>query len=128
MSRTKENRKVVRVQLSEPKKVVIGSIGNSLRYDLLTRNVSYTGFFLDFEKPGRFPFTPASILEVWLDLDGETIFFNGKLARVVMPDDPKAKDTGPGIAIRIVQIDRKSEDALKAFVDSNLSNLIRKSG
>jgi hypothetical protein len=128
MSRTKENRKVTRVQLATPLKVVMGSIGTPLRYDLLTRNVSYTGFFLDFEKPGRFPFTPASILEVWLDLgDGQTLFFNGKLARVVMPGDPKAVETGPGIAIRIVQIDKKSEDILRQFVDAKITNSLIKS-
>ena len=73
---------------------------------------------LDFEKPGRFPFTTASIMEIWLELEaGTTIFFNGKMARVVFPNDDAAKETGPGIAVRIVQIDAKNEKALFEFLD-----------
>lgn len=120
-SSRKENRRNVRVKLGEPLKVVMGSIGADVRYDLLTRNVSYNGFFLDFDKPGRFPFTPASIMEVWLELEGgTTVFFNGKMARVVYPNDDLAKETGPGIAVRIVQIDQKNELTLKEFVDRKI--------
>jgi len=83
-----------------------------------TRNISHTGFFLDFDKPGRFPFTPASIMEIWIELEpGSTIFFNGKMARVVFPTDPQAADTGPGIAVRIIQIDTKNERTLNDFID-----------
>lgn len=88
-----------------------------MRYEMQTRNVSYTGFFLDFEKPGRFPFTPASIMEVWLDIGDQTLFFNGKMVRKVMPGEPGSDITGPGIAVRIVQIDTKTENSLKEFVD-----------
>jgi hypothetical protein len=120
-SKRKENRRNLRLLLEEPLKVVMGSIGADVRYDLETRNISYTGFFLDFEKPGRFPFTPASIMEVWLALEPDnTIFFNGKMARVVYPSDETAKETGPGIAIRIVQIDSKNEDNLHEFISRNL--------
>ena len=115
----KENRKTKRVALKEPLKVVMCSIGAQMRYELMTRNVSINGFFLDFDKPGRFPFTPSSIMEVWLELPGNTIFFNGKMARVVKPDDPGAAESGPGIAIKIVQIDRENESILHAFVDAN---------
>ncbi len=119
MTQSRENRRVVRVRLERGLKVVMGSIGTHIRYDLLTRNVSVNGFFLDFEKPGRFPFTPASIMEVWLELEpGVTIFFNGKMARVVYPEDPAAADTGPGIAIKIVQIDSENEKVLRQFVES----------
>jgi len=118
MQSKRENRRVVRIRLQEPLNVVMCSIGANIRYDLLTRNVSINGFFLDFEKPGRFPFTPASVMEVWLELDaGKTIFFNGKMARVVYPNDPQAVDTGPGIGIRIVQIDKENEQMLKDFVE-----------
>ena len=120
----KENRRNVRVKLAEPLRVVMGSIGADVRYDLLTRNVSYNGFFLDFDKPGRFPFTPASIMEIWLELEeGTTVFFNGKMARVVYPNDDLAKETGPGIAVRIVQIDVKNETTLKEFVDRKIQEL-----
>ena len=120
MSR-KESRKNVRLKLTEPLKVVMGSIGAEVRYDLVTRNISYNGFFLDFDKPGRFPFTAASIMEIWLELEpNNTIFFNGKMARVVFPHDEKAKETGPGIAVRIVQMDSKNETALKEFIDRKM--------
>jgi len=118
----RENRRNIRVHLQRPLKVVMGSIGADVRYELVTRNVSITGFFLDFEKPGRFPFTPASIMEVWLELEpGSAIFFNGKMARVVHPSDPAAEETGPGIAIKIVQIDSKNDQVLKDFVTSKSS-------
>jgi len=118
----RENRKVTRLKLGAPLHVVLGSIGNNVRYDLLTENISYTGFFLKFDKPGRFPFTPASIMEVWLELEeGNTVFFNGKMARVVYPNDPSANETGPGIGIRIVQVDMKNETKLREFIDKKLA-------
>ena len=83
---SRDNRKVYRVKLENPLKVVMGSIGADVKYDLVTNDISPNGFFLDFESPGRFPFNPSSIMEVWLSLDkGEQVFFNGKMARVVYP-------------------------------------------
>lgn len=122
MGSRRENRRVIRLKLGAPLRVVMGSIGADVRYDLLTRNISTTGFFLDFEKPGRFPFTAASIMEVWLELEpGNSIFFNGKMARVVYPNDPQAVETGPGIGIRIVQIDSKNDGVLREFIDRKLA-------
>ena len=122
MGTRRENRRVIRLKLGAALNVVMGSIGADVRYDLLTRNISTTGFFLDFEKPGRFPFTAASIMEVWLELEtGNSIFFNGKMARVVYPNDPQAIETGPGIGIRIVQIDTKNDGILREFIDRKLS-------
>ena len=121
MSRGKESRKNGRIKLDHALRVVMGSLGADVRYDMVSRNISHTGFFLDFEKPGRFPFTAASIMEVWLELEpGNTIFFNGKMARVVFPSDEAAKETGPGIAVRIVQIDAKNEKALFDFIDRKI--------
>jgi len=117
---TKENRRNARVFLEQPLKVIMGSIGADVRYELMTRNLSVTGFFLDFDKPGRFPFTPASIMEIWLELGkDETIFFNGKMARVVHPDELDSDGIGPGIAVKIVQIDTENERILKDFVKNN---------
>ena len=121
MSARKESRKNNRIKLDHGLRVVMGSIGADVRYDMATRNISHTGFFLDFEKPGRFPFTAASIMEIWLELEpGNTIFFNGKMARVVYPGDERAKETGPGIAVRIIQIDSKNEKALFDFLDRKI--------
>jgi hypothetical protein len=118
MNARKESRKVGRIKFEAPLRVVMGSIGADVKYDMGTRNISHTGFFLDFEKPGRFPFTAASIMEIWIELEpGNTIFFNGKMARVVFPGDEAAKETGPGIAVRIVQIDAKNEKMLFDFID-----------
>ena len=118
----RENRRVIRLALQKPLKVLLTSIGGTVRYEMQTRNVSYTGFFLDFEKPGRFPFTPASIMEIWLDIGEQTLFFNGKMVRKVMPGEPGSDITGPGIAVRIVQIDTKTENALKEFVDKSVES------
>ena len=118
----RENRKMVRLILDQPLNVSIGSLGADIRYELQTRNVSYTGFFLDFEKPGRFPFTPASIMEIWIDLEaGNRIFFNGKMVRKVMSGDPGSDITGPGIAVRIIQMDSKTEHQLKEFIDRKIA-------
>jgi PilZ domain len=127
MTGRKESRKTGRLKLEQPLRVVMGSIGADVKYDMVSRNISHTGFFLDFEKPGRFPFTAASILEVWLELEpGNTIFFNGKMARVVFPGDERARDTGPGIAVRIIQIDAKNEKVLFDFIDRKLKELPEK--
>ncbi len=113
----RENRRNLRLKLKDPLRVIMGSIGAEVRYDLQTRDISNKGFFLDFEAPGRFPFTPSSIMEVWLELEeGNSIFFNGKMARVVYPTDNAAQESGPGIAVRIVQIEREQEKALLDFI------------
>jgi hypothetical protein len=118
----RENRKMVRLILDQPLKVSIASLGADVHYDLRTRNVSYTGFFLDYEKPGRFPFTQSSIMEIWIELEqGLKIFFNGKMVRKVMPGEPGSEQTGPGIAVRIVQMDSKTEYKLKEFIDRKIS-------
>ncbi len=118
MSSKKDNRKVGRVKLEHPLKVVIGSIGADVRYDLLTKDISPNGFFLDFESPGRFPFTQASIMEIWLTLTAtQTIFFNGKMARTVYPSN--AADSSPGIAVKIVQIKPEHEQMLLDFITEN---------
>lgn len=113
----KESRKMVRLRLSQPLSVAMSSIGSDVKYDLVTRDISNRGFFLDFDKPGRFPFTPSSIMEVWMMLDGEeTIFFNGKMARVVYPGQNEGDQAEPGIAIKIIQIDAEQEARLTDFI------------
>lgn len=119
----RENRRTVRINLKNPLKVIMGSIGSAVRYDLMTKDISNKGFFLAFEKPGRFPFTPSSIMEIWMELEASnTIFFNGKMARVVYPDDPEAQKNGPGIAVKIVQIEPEEEKKLTDFMDRKLAS------
>ena len=60
-------------------------------------------------------------MEVWMKLGNEKIFFNGKLARVVFPGDEGARKTGPGIAIRIIQIESKQEQILIDFIQERTS-------
>ena len=120
----KEQRKVARVDLDKPIPVTISSIGSEVRYHLETNNVSFNGFFLAFDKPGRFPFTETSILEVWLQIEaGEPLFFNGKLARVVLPAKEGKEKVQSGIAIRIIQIEAEAEKRLIAFVQRHLDAL-----
>ncbi len=123
MAEQTEKRRVRRASLTKPLRVVLGSIGSDTRYDLLTYNVSVNGFFLNFERPGRFPFTSASILEVWLEIDSKTtVFFNGKVARVVKKEDIQGNEGNTGIAIKIVQISREDDDALRRFVNKSLED------
>lgn len=118
----KENRKTERLLLDKPLRVVMCSIGANIKYELLTKNISMNGFFLDFSKPGRFPFNTSSILEVWLELEeNKTIFFNGKVARIVYPQDVQSGEGGSGIAIRIIQIDSNNEALLKEFIDKHIN-------
>lgn len=121
--RKRENRKVTRIILEKPLRVQLCSIGAQVKYSLETKNVSHTGFFLQFDKPGRFPFNESSIMEVWLELaPGSTIFFNGKMARVVRAGDPAVQETGTGIAIKIVQIGSEEEKILREFIDDRVVN------
>lgn len=114
---SKDNRKVRRVILDQPLKVVICSIGAHIRYELLTKNLSHSGFFLDFESPARFPFTSSSIMEIWVEIEDDTpLFFNGKLARIVHKNEMENDQAGPGIAIKIVQIDDKNKALLHKFI------------
>lgn len=119
---SRENRKQDRLRLSKSVRVIIGSIGAQIRYEVSSRDVSNTGFFLEFESPGRFPFNQSSILEVWAELEPDrTIFFNGKMARVVPKEHAVMADTGAGIAIKIVLIDRENERVLQDFITRKLS-------
>lgn len=112
----RENRRYGRIKIAKGLRVAMRSIGSEISYNMETHNVSDTGFFLNFEKPGRFPFTPASIMEVWLELEHEqTIFFNGKMTRVVYPEEASA-DNEAGIAIKIVQIEKDEENVLRDFI------------
>lgn len=114
---SRENRRYGRVIIEKGLRVSMRSIGSEASYNMETRNVSDTGFFLRFEKPGRFPFTPSSIMEVWLTLEeGSTIFFNGKMTRVVHPEEAVSLDTEPGIAIKIIQIEKDEENILREFI------------
>ena len=114
---SRENRRYGRVIIEGGLRVSMRSIGSEASYNMETRNVSDTGFFLRFEKPGRFPFTPSSVMEVWLTLEeGNTIFFNGKMTRVVHPEEAVLLETEPGIAIRIIQIEKDEENVLREFI------------
>ena len=125
---SRENRKVKRIYLENALKVVICSIGSQVRYEMSTFDVSHTGLFLDFDSPGRFPFNTSSIMEVWLETSAESpVFFNGKMARVVHKQEG-ADSQSPGIAIRIVQIDRENEKKLIDFIESHSHLAEKKKG
>ena len=122
----KESRKVKRVHLDNPIKVVICSIGGGVKYDMTTRDISSTGFFLEYDSPARFPFNRSSILEVWLTIGADnTLFFNGKMARVVYPDPKTSPEeaTSPGIGIKIVQINEENETKLEVFLKNKMLEL-----
>lgn len=119
----RENRRHERVLLEKKRPVVIAPIGSDVRYHLETKNVSNQGLFLEYDKPGRFPFTPASIMEVWLDVgNSELIFFNAKMTRMIMPGDEDSSIWGAGIAIKIVQISKENDDKFEAYIDKEMEN------
>lgn len=124
MSKIKrEKRSIVRLRLKNPLKVVISSIGSVVKYDLQTRDISENGFFLDFNEPGRFPFNLSSIMEVWLEIkEDSVIFFNGKMARVVNKDSIGKNDIGPGIGVKIIQIDHNFHQILKQYIEDTLED------
>jgi len=117
----KESRNKIRVFLKVPLKVTLGSIGSQVHYKTETYDISENGFFLDFKKPGKFPFNEASIIEAWLDLgNGESIFFNAKMARKVYPEQVKSTRQSSGIAIRIIQIEKQTFQALRTYIKETL--------
>lgn len=119
----RDSRKVKRVRLERPMRVVISSIGALVRYETTARDISHTGFFLEFDSPNRFPFNQSSILEVWAELEPDcAIFFNGKMARVVGKENAVVQETEAGIAIKIVQIDRDNEKILQDFITRKTSD------
>ncbi|MCY4381276.1 MAG: PilZ domain-containing protein [Proteobacteria bacterium] len=114
----KENRKKYRVRLQKPIGVSISSIGSTLYYDLVTDDISISGFFLAFDSPSRFPFLSSSILEVWMNIPGgDKLFFNAKMVRVVNSDLLTVESKKKGVAIRIIQINPEAKEALQAFID-----------
>ncbi len=126
MAQGRENRKVKRVALQNPIRMIISSIGGQVRYEVSSRDISHSGFFLAFENPKRFPFNQSSILEVWAELDsGRAVFFNGKMARFVPKENvavTQGNGASAGIAIKIVQIDKENERVLADFIARKLAD------
>lgn len=121
---TKEPRRNARVQLQNALHVIMGSIGSDVRYDLETKDVTSKGFFLESKTPGRFPFTAASIVEVWLEIEpGSIVFFNGKIARIIFPEEAETLEEPSGISIRIIQIEPEEEKKLGDFLNKKLDQI-----
>ena len=93
----RELRKFRRISLEKPLQVSLGSIGSDMKYELSTTNISSAGFYFNFEEPHRLPFNTSSIIEVWVKFeDDKSVFFSGKLSRVVYPEDELASIHGAG--------------------------------
>ena len=118
MPQRDNRRKNDRLLLDEKKAVMVSSIGSDVRYHLETRNVSAGGLFLEHLNPERLPFTEASIIEVWLGLsEDETIFFNAKIARKVLPGEDESSNLwGAGLGIRIIQISKENSEKLGEYL------------
>ena len=128
----RENRRGERLLLDEKRSVVIAPIGSDIRYRLDTRNVSDKGLFLEHENPGRFPFTEASLMEVWFDVGADDlVFFNAKMIRQINKTDDESSLWGTGIAIKVIQISKENEERLGAYLDKeveNKKNAVKKDG
>lgn len=119
----REKRKGERLILEKKCPVVLASIGSDVRYHLETNNISSYGFFLEFENPDRFPFTKASMMEVWLDTGKEEpIFFNAKMIRIIYEKDKDASLWGVGIAIKIIQISKNNDERLRTYIEEEMEN------
>lgn len=119
----REQRRTVRALLKKNLHVTIRSIGSDIQYDLECRDISNRGFFIEFESPGRFPFSLSSIMEVWIELEpGKKIFFNARMVRIVHPEEALAQGLRAGIAVRVVQIDPADESTLRAFVERSVAS------
>ncbi len=120
----RELRRNTVLTLEKSVQVILGSIGSDVRYDLETRELSSKGFFLETNQPRRFPFTNSSIIEVWIEIgSGNLVFFNGKVSRVVYPEDSETQAEKPGIAVRIIQIEPDEEKRLNEFINNRLDLL-----
>ena len=116
----RDNKRIQRVFSQKPLRVLISSIGSDVKYELSTQNLSTQEIFLNFDKPGRLPFTKASILEVWIELSSKKIlFFNGKIARIVFSEDEDASTFGPGLGIRIILASDDNQETFDTFLDDN---------
>ncbi len=119
----REKKRGERLILEKKRPVVLASIGSDVKYHLETKNVSSHGFFLEFENPDRFPFTKASMMEVWLDTGKEEpVFLNAKMIRLISEKDKDASLWGVGIAIKIVQISKENDERLKAYIEKEIEN------
>ncbi len=121
-----EHRRNARLVLTKPLHVILGSIGSDVRYELETKDISSKGFFLESDQPGRFPFIPSSIMEIWLEIEpNEVIFFNCKMSRVLLPEEAENLNESPGIALRIIQIEPEEEKRLTEFLNKKLDEVER---
>ncbi len=120
----REHRRNARLILEKPLHVILGSIGSDVHYDLETKDLSTKGFFLESDQPGRFPFTPSSIIEVWLEIaPDDVVFFNGKISRIIFPEEAETINETAGIAMRIIQIEADEEKRLGEFLAKKLGEM-----
>ncbi|MBC61894.1 MAG: hypothetical protein CMP11_05505 [Zetaproteobacteria bacterium] len=112
-----------RVMIKRPVEIVLCSIGSDVTYDLSSKNLSAHGFFIEFDEPGRFPFTTSSLLEVWIKIsDEQTVFFNGKIDRIAKKDET-SDILATDIYVEIVQITAQDQEMLKNFISENTDNI-----
>jgi len=121
---SKEPRRNARLLMDKALHIIMGSIGSDVRYDLETKDVTSKGFFLESKTPGRFPFTTSSIVEVWLEIEpGNTVFFNGKISRILLPEEAESLGEPSGIAIRVIQIEPEEEKKFGDFLNKKLDQM-----
>lgn len=124
MTTNKEPRRNARLLLDTALHVIMGSIGSDVRYELETKDVTSKGFFIETKKTGRFPFTASSIIEIWLEIaPGSVIFFNGKISRVILPEEAESIGEPAGIGFRVIQIEPEEEKKLSEFLHKKLDQI-----
>lgn len=117
-----EKRRMIRIQVKRQLRAYIKSVGSHVKHEFETIDVSVNGLLLHSPRTRRYPFSEATLLEVWLQLDDEdktVIFFNAKVARSF---EDKKDDGRLNFGLRIIQIEKGQEERLVRYIDENRSD------
>jgi c-di-GMP-binding flagellar brake protein YcgR len=83
-------------------------LNDNSRYYHMLSNLSMGGFFIE----KKLPFPVDSILNFEMELDGETISFQGKVVNNY--ENPASSHSGAGV--QFVNMDEKVKDKIKAYL------------
>ncbi len=108
-----EKRKLLRVEVQQPLRVYVRSIGSNVEYEFKSDNLSPQGINLIGRQSISYPFNSSTLLDVWVqikDKQNSVIYFTAKIIRT-------HKKQGKLIfGLRIVQISNESELKLIQYI------------
>ncbi len=109
-----EKRRTARIQVDASLRVYIRSIGNNVKYEFWTQNISNQGLKLESRKTRKYPFSGSTLLDVSMQLDTidkPILQFVCKVARVY-EDEGNVQ-----FGVRIVQIDSEDMTLLNSYIE-----------